>query len=81
MKIHEILVESKHKRIPRKKGQKRKSKKHSDLYTDEDPKGTIHGLGFKDTSRGGNGTTSQGSRQGRPGCYIQEIHQHNEEEN
>ena len=48
MKIHEILVESKHKRIPRKKGQKRKSKKHSDLYTDEDPKGTIHGLGFKD---------------------------------
>jgi hypothetical protein len=36
------------KRIPRKKGQKRKSKKHSDLYTDEDPKGTIHGLGFKD---------------------------------
>ena len=36
------------KRIPRKKGQKAKSKKHSDLYTDEDPKGTIHGLGFKD---------------------------------
>ena len=33
-------------RIPRKKGQKRKSKKHSDLYTDEDPKGTIHGLKF-----------------------------------
>ena len=36
------------KRIPRKKGQKAKSKKHSDLYTDEDPKGTIHGPGFKD---------------------------------
>ena len=36
------------KRIPRKKGQPAKSKKHSDLYTDEDPKGTIHGLGFKD---------------------------------
>ena len=34
------------KRIPRKKGQPRKSKKHSDLYTDEDPKGTIHGLKF-----------------------------------
>ena len=33
-------------RIPRKKGQKRKSKKHSELYTDEDPKGTIHGLKF-----------------------------------
>ena len=46
MKINEIIFEGK--RIPRKKGQKRKSKKHSDLYTDEDPKGTIHGLGFKD---------------------------------
>jgi len=33
---------------PREKGQKAKSKKHSDLYTDEDPKGTIQGLGFKD---------------------------------
>ena len=33
-------------RIPRKKGQKAKSKRHSDLYTDEDPKGTIHGLKF-----------------------------------
>ena len=33
-------------RIPRKKGQRAKSKKHSDLYTDEDPKGTIHGLKF-----------------------------------
>ena len=36
------------KRIPRKKGQPANSKKHSDLYTDENPKGTIHGLGFKD---------------------------------
>ena len=34
-------------RIPRKKGQPANSKKHSDLYTDENPKGTIHGLGFK----------------------------------
>ena len=34
------------KRIPRKKGQPAKSKKHSDLYTDENPKGTIHGLKF-----------------------------------
>ena len=24
------------------------SDKHSDLYTDENPRGTIHGLGFKD---------------------------------
>ena len=33
-------------RIPREKGQKANSKKHSDLYTDENPKGTIHGLKF-----------------------------------
>jgi len=46
MKITDIILEGK--RIPRKKGQPAKSKKHSDLYTDEDPKGTIHGLGFKD---------------------------------
>ena len=36
------------KRIPRKKGQKAGSDKHSDLYTDENPKGTIQGLGFTD---------------------------------
>ena len=36
------------KRIPQKPGQKDKSDKHSDLYTDEDPRGTIHGLGFTD---------------------------------
>ena len=35
-------------RIPRKKGQPAGSDKHSDLYTDENPRGTIHGLGFKD---------------------------------
>ena len=35
-------------RVPRKKGQPAGSKKHSDLYTDENPKGTIHGLGFKE---------------------------------
>ena len=33
-------------RIPRKKGQPAKSDKHSDLYTDENPVGTIHGLKF-----------------------------------
>ena len=33
-------------RIPRKKGQPARSKKHSDLYTDEYPRGTIHGLKF-----------------------------------
>ena len=35
-------------RISRKKGQPAGSDKHSDLYTDENPEGTIHGLGFKD---------------------------------
>ena len=34
------------KRIPRKAGQPANSKKHSDLYTDENPKGTIQGLKF-----------------------------------
>ena len=33
-------------RVPRKKGQPAKSKKHSDLYTDENPKVTIRGLKF-----------------------------------
>ena len=37
---------SKVSRIPRKKGQPAGSKKHSDLYTDENPKGTIKGLKF-----------------------------------
>ena len=34
------------KRVPRKKGQHQNSPSHSDLYTDENPKGTIHGLKF-----------------------------------
>jgi len=42
------LDEKKNPRIPRKKGQPAGSDKHSDLYTDENPKGTIKGLGFKD---------------------------------
>ena len=46
-----IIYENSNPRIPRKKGQPAKSKKHSDLYTDEDPKGTIHGLGFKDVAK------------------------------
>jgi hypothetical protein len=36
-------------RIPKKPGQPDKSDKHSDLYTDEDSKGTIHGLKFATT--------------------------------
>ena len=42
--MYEILEDNP--RIPRKKGQPAGSDKHSDLYTDENPKGTIHGLKF-----------------------------------
>ena len=45
--LYDILM-SEEPRIPRKKGQPAGSDKHSDLYTDENPKGTIQGLGFKD---------------------------------
>ena len=43
-----IAYEKSNPRIPRKKGQPAGSDNHSDLYTDENPRGTIHGLGFKD---------------------------------
>ena len=43
--VKPFINESK-KRVPRKKGQHRGSKSHSDLYTDENPKGTIKGLKF-----------------------------------
>jgi len=46
-----MVSAEKNPRIPRKAGQKAKSDKHSDLYTDEDPKGTIHGLGFTDKAK------------------------------
>ena len=50
IKDKDIKVESffglEAKRIPRKKGQHQGSSSHSDLYTDENPKGTIHGLKF-----------------------------------
>ena len=48
-KLHnkQIVVRS----VPRKKGQHRGSKSHSDLYTDENPKGTIKGLKFATSKR------------------------------
>ena len=46
-----MKMEESNPRIPRKKGQPANSKKHSDLYTDENPKGTIHGLGFKNVAK------------------------------
>ena len=45
------LNAKKNPRIPRKKGQPAGSDKHSDLYTDENPRGTIHGLGFTDKAK------------------------------
>jgi len=45
------LTANKNHRIARKPGQKAGSDKHSDLYTDENPKGTIHGLGFTDRAK------------------------------
>ena len=47
-KLGYTVAEETNPRIPRKKGQPANSDKHSDLYTDENPKGTIKGLGFKD---------------------------------
>ena len=44
IKLKDLLFEEP--RVPRKKGQPAGSKKHSDLYTDENPKGTIKGLKF-----------------------------------
>jgi len=49
--ISETLLELSHsiaegKRTPRKPGQPANSDKHSDLYTDENPRGTIKGLKF-----------------------------------
>ena len=40
------IFSQKNPRIPRNKDQPAGSEKHSDLYTDENPKGTIHGLKF-----------------------------------
>ena len=63
IKLTDILYEAK--RIPRKKGQKRQSSKHSDLYTDENPKGTIHGLKFatvKDAQTSVNKIKSSGKK-------------------
>lgn len=45
IRLTDILNETE-KRIARKPGQHKGSSKHSDLYTDENPKGTIRGLKF-----------------------------------
>ena len=45
--VKNIVEARKNPRIP-KKYEGQDPSEHSDLYTDEDPKGTIKGLGFKD---------------------------------
>lgn len=44
IRLKDILEDTN--RVPREKGQHRDSTSHSDLYTDENPKGTIKGLKF-----------------------------------
>ena len=51
-------------RIPRRKGQRANSKKHSDLYTDETPKGTITKLKFA-TVKDARASVSRIRRSGR----------------
>ena len=51
-------------RIPRRKGQRANSKKHSDLYTDENPKGTITKLKFA-TVKDARASVSRIRRSGR----------------
>lgn len=51
IKLFEEYIKEADSRDPRKKGEHKGSSSHSDLYTDEDPKGTIHGLGFKDAKK------------------------------
>ena len=55
-------------RIPRKPGQPAKSDKHSDLYTDEDPKGTIQGLKFA-TPEDAKASVSKIKSSGRPHAH------------
>ena len=43
-----IIYEKSNPRIPRKPGHGQQNLKNTLTYTDEDPKETIHGLGFKD---------------------------------
>ncbi len=55
-------------RVPRKKGQHRGSKSHSDLYTDENPKGTIKGLKFA-TVKDAKASVSKINGSGKPHAH------------
>ena len=50
MRVMSFLKFHEEPRIPRKTGQPAVSDKHTDLYTDANPKGTIKCLGFKDVA-------------------------------
>ena len=63
-----LWYEQKNKRIPRKKGQPAGSDKHSDLYTDENPKGTIHGLKFA-TVDDAKASVAKIKKSGRPSAH------------
>ena len=62
--IKDLLPINEAPRVPRKKGQHRGSKSHSDLYTDENPKGTIKGLKFA-TVKDAKASVSKIKRSGR----------------
>ncbi len=55
-------------RIVRKPGQHRDSSKHSDLYTDENPEGTIHGLKFA-TVKDATVSVSKIKKSGKPHAH------------
>ncbi len=55
-------------RIARKPGQHRGSSKHSDLYTDENPEGTIHGLKFA-TVKDATASVGKIKKSGRPHAH------------
>jgi hypothetical protein len=55
-------------RIARKAGQHRNSSKHSDLYTDENPEGTIHGLKFA-TVKDATASVSKIEKSGKPHAH------------
>ena len=66
------LVAKVTKRIARKKGQHRNSPSHSDLYTDENPKGTIHGLKFA-TVQDAKDSVKKIESSGKTGFYKMSI--------
>ena len=61
------MVDEADKRKPRKKGQHTGSSSHSDLYTDENPEGTIKGLKFA-TIKDAEASVGKISKSGKKSC-------------